>query len=302
MKRISLWLGCALAAATPALAQVSVAVTQEQDQFLPGEKIITAVHVTNRSGEPLALGADDDWLTFTVESRERGLVQQFDNVPVKGEFVLGSSRVATKRVDLAPYFSVTVPGGYLVTATVHVNALNRDFSSPPKKFDVIEGAKLWEQEVGLPPRPGSTNTLPETRKYLLQQAHFLKSQLRLYLRVTDASGGKIFRLVPVGPMVSFGQPETQVDMISNLHLLYQDKPHSYSYTIFNPDGRLMLRQTYDYVMTRPRLHPEGDGRVTILGGTRRIASSDWPPPSPEELLGEKPATSAPPAEVKQAKP
>ena len=300
--RISLWLGCLLAAGTTTLAQVSVEVTQEQDQFLPGEKIITAVHITNRSGQPLALGADDDWLSFTVESRERGLVEQFAKVPVKGEFVLGSSRVATKRVDIAPYFSVTVPGGYTVTATVHVNALGGDFTSPPKKFDVIEGAKLWEQEVGVPPRPGSTNNLPETRKYILQQAHFLRSQLRLYLRVTDASEGRIFRLIPVGPMVSFGQPETQVDMISNLHLLYQDRPHSFSYTMFNPDGQLMQRQTYDYITTRPRLHPEGDGRVTILGGTRRITASDWPPPSPEDLLGEKPATSAPPAKVKQARP
>jgi hypothetical protein len=286
----------------PALAQVSVEVTQEQDQFLPGERIITAVHITNRSGEPLQLGADDDWLTFTVESRERGLVERYGPVPVKGEFVLGSSRVATKRVDLAPYFATSVTGGYTVTATVHIESWGREFTSSAKKFDVIEGAKLWEQEVGLPPRPGSSNSVPETRKYILQSAHFLKSQLRLYLRVTDAKEGRIFRLTAVGPMVSFGQPETQVDMISNLHLLYQDRPHSFSYTMFNPDGQLMLRQTYDYLTSRPRLHPEGDGRVSVVGGTRRIAANDWPPPNLEDLVSEKPATSAPPTEVKQAKP
>jgi len=285
----------------PALAQVTVEVTQEQDQFLPGETIVTAVHITNRSGEPLRLGADNDWLTFSVESRERDVVPQNSPVPVAGEFVLGSNRVATKRVDLAPYFSASLPGGYSVTATVRIKAWGREFTSQPKKFDVIEGAKLWEQEVGIPPRAGSTNALPEVRKYILQQAHYLRSQLRLYLRLTDGAESKVFRLFPVGPMVSFGQPEPQVDALSNLHLLYQDQPRSFSYTVFDPDGQLMLRQTFDYVTTRPRLHPEGDGRVSVVGGTRRITSSDWPPPKPEDLLSETPATAAPPAVAKQPK-
>jgi hypothetical protein len=302
MKQISLWLGFLLAALTPALAQVSVEVTQDQDQFLPGEAIPTAVRITNHSGQPLHLGEDEDWLTFSVESQDRSIVPKIAEVPVKGEFLLPSSKAASKHVDLAPYFSASLPGAYTITATVRIKGWNNEFTSRPKKFDVIEGAKLFEQEVGIPEAPGSTNGSPEIRKYILQQAHYLKSQLRLYLRVTDSSGGRTFRVFPVGPMVSFGRPEPQVDRDSNLHLLYQDKPRSFDYTVFNPDGKVIRHQTYDYLTTRPRLKPDGDGRVSVLGGTRRITANDVPAPTPEELLGEKPGAPVPPIEIKPSKP
>ena len=302
MKRIGLWLCFLLAALSSAPAQVTVEVTQDQDQFLPGETIMAAVRITNRSGQKLRLGTEADWLTFSVESRDREIVPKTGEVPVTGEFLLPSSKVVTKRVDLAPYFSASIPGGYSVTATVRIRQWGRQFSSQPRKFDVIEGAKLWEQEIGVPQPAGATNASPEIRKYILQQARYLKNQLRLYLRLTDATGTKVFRVFPVGPMVSFGQPDPQVDLLSNLHLLYQDKPHSYNYTVFNPDGQIILRQTYDYLNSRPRLHPEGDGRITVAGGTRRVTAKDWPAPKPEDLLGSKSVAPAPPAEVKPPKP
>jgi hypothetical protein len=302
MKRISLCLCFLLTALTPVLAQVTVEVTQEQNQFLPGETILTAVHITNRSGQGLPLGAEDDWLTFSVESHDREIVPKTGDVPVTGAFLLSSSKVATKHVDLAPYFAASIPGAYSVTATVRIKGWNQEFTSAPKKFDIVEGARLWEQEVGLPQPAGATNTSPETRRYVLQQAHYLKSQLRLYLRLMDGAGGKTIRVFPIGPMVSFGRPEPQVDRLSNLHLLYQDKPRSYDYTVFNPDGQVIVHETFDYLSSRPRLQPEGDGRVSVAGGTRRVTASDVPAPKPEDPSGDKPVSPVPPVEVKNPKP
>jgi hypothetical protein len=302
MKRIGLWLCLLLAALSPASAQVTVEVSLDQDQFLPGEAIIAAVRVTNRSGQTLRLGAEEDWLTFSVESLDREIVPKTGEAPVTGEFSLASSKVATKRVDLAPYFSANVPGGYSVNATVRIKEWNREITSEPRKFTVIEGSKLWEQEIGLPRPAGATNSTPEVRKYILQQARYLKTQIRLYLRLTDATGAKVFRVFPVGPMVSFGQPEPQVDGFSNLHLLYQDKPHAFNYTVFNPDGRVILRQTYDYSNSRPRLHPTGDGRITVLGGARRVAASDLPETSADAPSGGKSMAPVAPIEIKPPKP
>jgi hypothetical protein len=291
-----------LAGLSSAYAQVTVEVTQDQDQFLPGEAIITAVRITNRSGQTLRLGAEDNWLTFSVESREREVVPRTGEVSVTGEFLLESSKVATKRVNLAPFFAADVQGRYSVVATVRIKNWNREITSQPKKFDIIEGAKLWEQEIGVPQSDGSTNQTPEIRKYILQQANYLKSQLRLYLRLTDASGAKAFRVFPIGPMVSFGRPEPQVDKFSNLHVLYQDRPHSFNYSVFNPDGEVILRQTYDYVNTRPRLRPDGEGRITVAGGLRRVTPDDWPPPPPDTLSTNEPSPPSPPVQVKPSKP
>jgi hypothetical protein len=164
---------------------------------------------------------------------------------------------------------------------VRIKDWNQSVNSQPKNFDIIEGARLWEQEIGVPDSAVGTNATPEVRKYILQQANYLKSQLRLYVRLTDASGSKTFRVFPIGALVSFGRPEPQVDKFSNLHVLYQEGPHSFSYTVINPDGEVVTRRTYDYVDQRPRLTPDAEGKVLVTGGVRRPTTKDVPPYKPE---------------------
>ena len=132
----------------------------------------------------------------------------------------------------------------------------------------------------MPDSVSGTNATPEVRKFVLQQANYLKSQLRLYVRLTDASGARTFRVFPIGPMVSFGRPEPQVDKFSNMHLLYQSGPHSYTYTVINPNGEMIARRTYEYVDKRPRLAPDAEGKVLVTGGVRRPTASDIPPSGP----------------------
>src|ERR1035437_2583378 len=186
MKALGLWLGFLAATLLPVSAQITVEVTQDQDQFLPCETLATAVRITNRSGQDVRLGQGDDWLTFSVQSHEELVVPRNGQVPVAGEFTLESSKVATKRVDLEPYFAINRPGRYSITATIRIKDWNQQITSQPKSFDIIEGAHLWEQEIGVPNADAPTNSTPEVRKYILQQANYLRSQLRLYVRLTDA--------------------------------------------------------------------------------------------------------------------
>jgi hypothetical protein len=297
MKALGLCLGLWGAALLSVSAQVTVEVTQDQDQFLPSEAVPTAVRITNRSGQSLRLGREQDWLTFSVQSHGDEVVPKMGEVPVVDEFVLDSSKVATKRVDLAPYFSLNHSGHYSVTATVRIKDWNQEITSPPRNFDVIEGARLWEQEIGVPNSTEPTNATPEVRKFILQQANYLKAQLRLYLRLTDASGSKTFRVFSIGPMVSFSHPEPQVDKFSNLHLLYQDGAHTFRYTVVNPDGEILARRIYDYVDKRPRLQPDEDGKIFVTGGVRRITPSDIPPSMPATPAQDGPKPMPSPGEL-----
>lgn len=297
----ALWLGLICACS----AQVTVEVTQEQQQFLQGEAIHVAVRITNRSGQTLHLGDEEDWLKLDIEAREGSIVSKTGDVPVKGSFDLESSSVAIKRLDLAPYFAPMQPGHYGITATVHIKDWNRDILSPPKFFDIIEGAKLWEQEVGVPPETPGASTSPEVRKYILQQANYLKGQIRLYLRVTD-SYGKTYRVFPIGQMISFGRPEAQVDKFCHLHVLYQNGPSLFSYTVYDLDGSLLARQSFDYEATRPKLRMDEDGIVFVFGGVRRITLNDVPPASEDTLqpaarTNDLPAATNAPAESKKKK-
>jgi hypothetical protein len=280
MTKPGVWAGLLAATLSSASAQVTVEVTQPQDQFLPAEALPVTVRITNLSGQTLHLGGDPGWLTFSVESREGVVVPKVADLPALEPFELPSSKTASKGMDIGPCFPITQVGRYNIIANVRIREWGREIASAPKGMDVIEGVGLWQQEFGVPRAPGQTNGSPEIRRYVLQQANYVKGQIRLYLRVTDLTGARPLRVVQIGGMLSFSRPEHLIDQASNLHVLYQDGPHSFSYTRFNPDGELLARQTHDYVGTRPRLKTDADGSISVFGGVRRITSADVPPPKP----------------------
>ncbi len=288
-------LGLALLSLFNAPAQVvTVQVTTDQDQFLPGESLPVTVRIANNSGQSLHLGADANWLTFNVESADNnGVVMKNADPPVVDVFDLGSSEVATKRLNLAPYFALTRAGSYRVVATVRIPEWGKAVTSPAREFDIIDGAQLWSQDFGLPMPAGVTNQLPIVRKYILEEANYLRKQLRLYVLVSDPSGALILKASAIGPMVSFSQPEAQLDRASNLHVLYQSGAQSFIYSVVNPDGNIVQQEIYDYLGTRPRLALNDDGNIVVKGGVRRPKPGEMPViKSPDQLSAPAP-TPAP---------
>ncbi len=300
---LGVFLGVWLAAVAGAFAQVEVEVVLDQQQFLAGESLPIAVRITNRSGQTLRLGSDDEWLSVAVESRNRGVVSKLSDPPVRGEFTLESSQRAIRRVDIAPHFSLGRQGTYRVQVTVRIAQWNQQFSSAPVDFDIISGARIWEREFGVP--QAATNAPPEVRKYTLMQANYLKKGLKLYLRITDAEETKIFRVLGIGPLVSFGRPEAQLDPHCNLHILSQWGRTTYSYTVVSPDGDVLVLQTHEITGNRPRLQLSEDGKIGVAGGARRYTDTDFPPREPSANSTETtplPPPAATTNDVKAAKP
>ena len=276
MKLFGLLIAIMVAPVFTASAQVTANLTLEQDQFLPGEALPVAVHITNQSGQPLHFGADPDWLTFSVEAADDFIVVKNSDPPVQGEFSLDSSQVATKRVDLEPSFDLKRAGHYRIIAIVRIKDWNTEITSQPQGFDIIDGAKLWSQVFGVPLPAGVSNRPPEVRKYTLEEANYLHSQLRMYVQVSDESGATVFKVRAIGPMVSFSQPDVQLDRLSNLHVLYQSGAASFLYSVINPNGDLVSQEIYDYFDARPRLRVGNDGSINVLGGARRVKPQNIP--------------------------
>jgi len=263
-------------------AQVIVEITLEQEQFLVGEKLPVAVRITNHSGQTLNFGEQPDWLSFMIEEADGTVVRKLQEVPVLGKFTLESSMVATRRVELSKCFELSKSGSYRIIASVRIKEWKQELASPARRFDIIEGSRIWTQDFGVPLPPGATNTTPEVRNYTLQQANFLRSQVRLYVRLSDVSRNKVLKVIPISPMVTFGSPQAQLDAENNLHLLNQTGARRFVYVVVSPNGDVLLRQTYDYDRTRPRLIADEKGRFSVLGGARKLAPDDYPPPISEQ--------------------
>lgn len=280
MKTIIATLLSLIAFSSGAFAQILVEVTLEQEQFLPGETLTASVRITNRSGQKLQLGGEADWLSFSVESRDGFIVSKNGEAPVLGEFTLDTAKVATKRVDLAPYFSLTRAGRYRIIATVRIKAWGAQIASPAKDCDIINGSKFWAQDFGV---PGSAvpNQPPETRRYALLQVTSLHSEIRVYVRLSDSAEARVMKVLPLGSMVSFGRPEVQVDGRSQLHVVQQNGARSSLYSVVNPDGEIVKRQFFDFVDARPRLQVDREGNISVAGGARRVTNDDLPVEKPE---------------------
>ncbi len=272
---------------TKLLGQITVELKLPQEQFLPAEDIWLSVRIYNRSGSTIELGTDQEWLKVSVESRDGYIVEKLDEIPVSGAFKLENAQVATKRINLRPYFKLVRPGRYLVTATVRIKEWGEEYTASPIWFDIIEGRKIWEQEFGVP--TFDTNAPPEMRKYALQQANYLK-QLKLYFRLESWDGTHVYRVFPLGPLVSFGNPQVQIDKWARLHVLFQTSSRTFSYCVLNHEGDLVRRETYEYGDVRPRLRVEPNGGVVVVGGIRRFAPDDIPP---REVIEAMSSTNSP---------
>src|ERR1041384_3469316 len=94
----------------PGASVLTVELSTEQDQFLPSEAMVVSVRISNSSGRAIPLGAQPDWLRFSVESTDNFVVSRLGEVPVDGTLMLQSSLSATRKINLTPYFEFRRPG------------------------------------------------------------------------------------------------------------------------------------------------------------------------------------------------
>ncbi len=252
-------------------AQVNIEVILEQEQYLRSESLPVQVRISNDSGRALRLGDDPEWLAFTIQDESGKQVLRTGEVPLAKPFTIEPTKTVRLRTDLMPHFDLSQVGHYTLNLKMRVPQLNEEISAKPTSFDIISGVTLWEKNVGVP----GTDPLV-TRKYALQQATFFKQQ-RLYVRVTDATGARVVKVISLGQSLSMSRPETKVDNVSHLHVLFQNDRQAYLYGIVTTDGELIIRQSYEIAGRRPQLRSEADGRVVVAGGQRKILLSDLPP-------------------------
>lgn len=282
--------GLVLLAFFRATAQVSMELELDQNEFLPNEPIRVAVKITNTSGQQLHLGANPTWLTFSMESADGTVIVKNGEVPVVEEFDLESSQMATKHVDLQPYFQLSRPDRYKIIATMHIPEWGLTVNSAPTHFDIISGAPMWSQDFGV---TVATNAPPEARKYSLIKANYLQQQLRLYVQVSNADGTSVYKVTALGPLVAFNVPEAEVDQSSKLHVLWQTGAQAFSYVIVTPDGEVGLRDIYDNFNSRPRLTMNEIGDVVVKGGVRRLKPGELPMKLPPAKAAPQSTSSVP---------
>ncbi len=275
---------CLVLSALTSFAQVQMDLVLEQKQFVPGEELMVGVRIANLSGQPLRFGGVEDWASFQFDPNGEIRVRSTSKIPHGEPFVVTNATRATRWFDLAPHFDLEKPGYYSVSASVQIRDWQEERSTPPLKLELVRPTTIWEQQFGVPVRPGTPPGPPELRKYMLQRA-LIDNENRLYVRITDASETKVFRVAGIGRVLQINEtPKTVIDRKSQLHVLHRMGRTSFSYSVFNPDGVEVVRQRHNYneqTGSRPSVRTLESGEVVVYGGVRENAESDIPPSARE---------------------
>lgn len=276
----------AVRSATAQSAAVTIELILDENIYLPGEEIPVGVRISNLSGRPLTFGSSTNWLNFYVESKTGEIIARLGAVPVEGEFTLESAKAGTKWWNIQPYFDFQEAGVHNVYADIRLPGWTDRVLSEPATFTIQRARKLWETSFGVPPADNSSTTPTEIRRYALQSAIRLRDR-NLYARVTDDSESRIYKVVLLDRLLSFSNPEQQLDNRSRLHVLFQTGGTTYTYCVVTPEGNMAIRQRHEIVPgSRPRLMKLADGAIVVGGGRRLPSSSDVPPyePPPADSL------------------
>lgn len=269
--------------------QVTVELEFDKDFYIADESMTASVRITNFSGRSLVFGQDNEWLKFLVEQEDGFLAKQKGVAPVVGEFEIPNASRGTRRVNLAPYYKMVLPGRYQVTASVFSQELDEVLQSSPAQVSIIRATTLWQKEFGIAVGEEEEKPSYEIRKYVLIRA-LNNDRLELYVRVASRDDSKVYGVFPVGNLVAFGSPEAQVDRQSRLHLLQQYGARSFRYLVVTPEGELKIRRRYDYAKSRPRLVRSEQHGIAVLGGIWVRTANDLPPlPDSFKDKGEVPA-------------
>ncbi|MBX3748224.1 MAG: hypothetical protein KF833_23185 [Verrucomicrobiae bacterium] len=286
MRWITVCLGAWLFATAGVRAQVTgleISVSLEDTVFLPGEEVPVAVRITNLAGRPLSFGEGPDWLVFHVETRGGNAVERLAPTPYREPFMLESSQAGTQWWNIQPLFDLDEGGSYVVYAELRMPEWERRVFSRGATFIVQPARKMWEVTFGVPPEPGVESGAPEVRRYALQSVTRLKER-RLYARVTNVEETHIYRVVFLDRLLTFSNPEQQLDILSRLHVLFQTGGNTYTYCVVDPDGELVIRQRHEILPgSRPFLARTDGGRVEVRGGRRLPALTDIPLPEPPPI-------------------
>jgi hypothetical protein len=251
------------------------------DQYLPEEDLPVKVIILNRSGQPVILGAQTNWLTFDVLGERQAIVPRLGEMPVMRPFTLLSGQTVTRQYNPTPYFGFRREGRYQLRAFIKLPQWKQEITAKPVSFMIAEGSPLphlGDLAFGVPPPPGVTNMAPEVRRYSLLKVT-QTDQMILYFRLTD-NGGRTLRVFPLARMVDFGYPEAQMDRANNLHVLFQTGARTFTYCVLDPNGSLLARQFHEYAQSRPKLRLGEEGQVVVGGGRRLLTWNDIPAPAP----------------------
>ncbi|HWL51296.1 MAG TPA: hypothetical protein VNQ90_02605 [Chthoniobacteraceae bacterium] len=249
-----------------AQAQVQVGLEIKRRLFVAYEPVVATVTIRNMSGRdlPLADEGSTPWFGFQVVRDDGRPVGPFANSYQLEPLIIPAGQTVRRSVTLNTLYPINDYGLYRIRATIYFSPHKKYFQSVVRNIEISEGKVFWRQTVGVPDGMQGSG---ETR--IISALKFRKLDANyLYIRIEDPDNGLVYCTFPTDRLISGMEPQLMLDLSNQLHVLQVSGPKTYLHTQVDLNGKMLSRETYLAVKSRPALKRDIAGNITVRGGRR----------------------------------
>lgn len=259
---------------TPKLwAQLDVSVALARNTYVRDEPVVVEIKITNRAGKAVALGGPggQSWLMLDLKRADGTTVHATNGEPKFDSTMIKSGETLIRTIRLGYYYSIDEAAAYLVSCSVYFPDLQRWLPGSKALFNVNSPkAAFWERAVGLPPTHPQSNRYRRfrlfTNKSMTHGANGNAEQTLLYVRITDEETGDNVATFPLGPLLTYINPQPAADRNGDLNILYMCGPQLFQYIVLDADGKIKNERIYQSAAETPTLMASADGTMSVRGG------------------------------------
>lgn len=240
------------------LGQVNVQLSFARTLYIRFEPLLGTVSITNLTGQPLLLAdsPDEPWFSFTIEDHKGRPIPPRGSLFGLAPVAIAPGETIRRTVNITPLYRLDDYGRYIIRATVFDAQSGRHFSSAPRNVEITEGRVLWQQTVGHPAAAGN--------RQITLLSHRLKDHTAAYLRIQDPQRGTVFCTHRLGPIVTYGSPQVELDAANEVHVLQMTSPRLFLYSHIGLNGEVRSRSVWSqFSAVMPTLRPDGRGRFEV---------------------------------------
>lgn len=272
MRRFLLLLTVFLVCAQSLQAQLQVGLEVKRTFLMVYEPIVATVVVKNLAGRDVVLADSptQSWFGFQITRGDGQLVPPLNPDYHLDPLTIAAGETVKRSIVLNSIYPVRELGQYRVRATIFFSAKEKYYQSQVVNLELSEGKTVWQQTVGVPEGVEGAGT---TRKLSLLSFRQFEYTM-IYARVEDADSGTVYATTALGRVISGLEPDAQVDLKNNLHVLQVVGPKTYLYSCLGLNGELLSQQNHYSLKERPILRRNASGAVSIYGGMSQPDNAD----------------------------
>ena len=218
-------LGIALLAGAAGAQQLEVNLTLAYNVYITGEPVLVQFDVLNATRDLIEVGApglkDAALLEISRDGRYNEITP-FNSMPIVGAFKLNPGQTFQSKAELDKWFSLAEPGKYIARLVIVHGGMR--YESVKRSFDVVPG---------IPVKEGVQMFVrKQNQKRLFRLVHWTRNQTdRLFLRIEDEPGDKIWDSIDLGILLRTGEPKIDISPEGEVTVVHRSTQDAFIRTV-----------------------------------------------------------------------